>query len=292
MDVKYLLGLTDVLPAIKEIIGEDISIAVADIVEKKYIASVGCEKFRDAKFKEYNIEVGGHFNISSRRLSLAVQRERKQLISSVPAKYFGYSVRQVQTPVIDEKGQVVAIVAFYKTIDVETKIEKISSNLFTAMEQLSAGTEEIASSSQQLSLFLKGIIDFITQTNEQLGQIDEIIEGIKSIASQSNLLALNAAIEAARAEDAGRGFSVVAQEMGKLANSSKGSAAEVAKSLLEMKKAIKTISNQISQTNLDYENQAAAIEEIAATTDEVVGMTKKLSELTILDTIEESIGRI
>lgn len=58
----------------------------------------------------------------------------------------------------------------------------------------------------------------ISSLNGDVTKVNAITEVINSVAVQTNLLALNAAIEAARAGDAGKGFSVVAEEIRKLSN--------------------------------------------------------------------------
>lgn len=72
----------------------------------------------------------------------------------------------------------------------------------------------------------KKLLDAIEKAKE-VEKIKVLSEAILEISSQTNLLALNASIEAQRAGEAGKGFSVVAEEIGKLAEDSKNTVSEI-----------------------------------------------------------------
>jgi methyl-accepting chemotaxis protein len=79
--------------------------------------------------------------------------------------------------------------------------------------QLGVAVKDIAAIGDLLAEF----VDTVSGLQENADNIRKILQMVEEFSDQTNLLALNAAIEAARAGDAGRGFSVVADEVRSLA---------------------------------------------------------------------------
>lgn len=112
-------------------------------------------------------------------------------------------------------------------------------------------------------------IEHVLGELQSLMRIDEMASKILNITSQTNLLSLNASIEAARAGEAGRGFAIVAEEIGNLANSSSETATQIQAICNETRNSIANIQACFDQVILFLEKdvQAQFVEFAKATKD-------------------------
>jgi methyl-accepting chemotaxis protein len=116
------------------------------------------------------------------------------------------------------------------------------------------------------------IAELILELSEHTQQIGDTIYLIDDIAEQTNMLALNAAVEAARAGENGKGFSVVAGEIRKLADESKQATTKIAV-------LIKNIQQATNSTVMATEEGSKEIERSVELADNINGSIENLINL-------------
>ncbi len=131
------------------------------------------------------------------------------------------------------------------------------------------------------------VVDKLGQSSQEIGQIVETISGISD---QTNLLALNAAIEAARAGDAGRGFSVVAEEVRKLAEQSQIAAGQIASLIKSVQEETARAVESMKEGNDAVATGASSVSALSDTFREIQSYVENVSSE--VRGMKESIGGI
>lgn len=201
-------------------------------------------------------------------------------------------------PIFDLSGRPMKIVKYATDTTRQVLTRMGNERVCAMMETVAAGSEELNASVREISEAMtksrQTAMHAVEQVeaadaqarrfNEAAQSMEGIVEIIGQITGQINLLALNATIESARAGEAGRGFAVVASEVKNLATQARqatekigseiltinGISNEVATSLVQIKKAIQSVSEYVTTT-------AAAVEEQSTVTSEMSSSMQRAS---------------
>jgi methyl-accepting chemotaxis protein len=120
--------------------------------------------------------------------------------------------------------------------------------------------------------------DVIGELESKSKQIDTIVGLISNIAAQTNLLSLNAAIEAARAGDAGRGFSVVAEEVRKLAEQSAHATKDITELIVDVQAKTKTAVNFMNESKREVKMGSELVDLAGKNFNEILSMIKGVAD--------------
>ena len=130
----------------------------------------------------------------------------------------------------------------------------VSIEVMGRAEALRTKTEEASRRTMNMYSNVKEKADSAIEGSKAVGKINELTDTIMEISSQTGLLALNASIEAARAGEAGRGFSVVATEIGKLADQTSNAIVDISTIVKEVNVAVSNMAECLEDTTGFLEN--------------------------------------
>ncbi|MHA7963931.1 methyl-accepting chemotaxis protein [Paenibacillus sp. CAU 1782] len=166
-----------------------------------------------------------------------------------------------------------------------SNVSVIAAETTTLATEGSAAMNKLGGKMDEMELGIRDLSGTIQNLSGLSAQIDEVVGIISNIARQTNILSLNAAIEASRAGESGRGFTVVADEIRKLAGQSMVSAEQIAGFIgsiqLEIKRTLHASEQTVEQAAQGKQAGEAANElftHIRSSVEQVADSIKSVSE--------------
>ncbi len=269
----FLESIVHFAPTLKELYSKDVAITISDREKVIYhldSSTIKMEDFSGTQLKE-------------NEPMFQVMRSRKMIQMDIPVEMYGFAGKIVVAPLISPDNQVVGSIAIAASLEDQIKLMNVAKQFVSSTEQISASTEVLASSANHFKHYIDDLAASQLEMKQQVESTTKILEMINAVAKNTRILGFNAGIEAARSGEYGRGFSVVAKEITKLADKSAESVDEIRNLLNQLKDKVDEVATVVKNTVETETNQSTAIEEISQTlqgltdvAEEIENMSKRI----------------
>lgn len=261
--------LVRLAPTLQKLIPLDCIIGIADT--EKFLCSIPGEKIK------LPVDTTGTKISEDVPIAKAIKSGKPERMI-VPKEVLGISFQATSIPVLDNQGKVIGGIGLGIGLQNREILIDTANSVASTTKQTSSTIEDLAASAGQLAAQQAYLLDLAKDITGQISETKKIIEIIRGVAHTSNMLGLNASIESARAGEQGKGFSVVAGEIRKMAENSSTAIKDVENILNNIKEKIEVINEKINETSFIGKQQAVATEELSRTMEELSKSANKLKQ--------------
>lgn len=151
----------------------------------------------------------------------------------------------------------------YKTIKLNQELTQVGNKIHNSISHIVQSMKEAKAQNDKLSKNFQLLSNTTEQTQKQIIKTNEIIKYINDISMRTRLLGFNASVEAARAGVAGKSFSIIAEEIRNLAESSSSQANDINKIINMVKESVSSVDDQLNITNEDIKYNMVRMNEVS-----------------------------
>ena len=271
--MSHLLNcLLEVAPILQKGFLIDCMVGVTD--REKFLA------YYPASNLNLGIKVGDQLRPGS--INATAIAENRRIVKKIGREVYGVPYIAVGFPIV-ENGQVVGCLATGVNTDQEDRLRALAEQLTEALGGIASHTETLSREADELAQASHTLGEAAVEMEKKIAETSQISQLIRDISSRSNVLGLNAMLEAARAGAAGRGFSVVAEEIRKLSLTTSTSAVDIFRILDEMNGLVELVAKEMEKTLNRSLQQSTRIQELDAVVQELHKMAEQLQKTALVD---------
>ena len=268
-----LESIVNFAPTLKKLINSDVALVISD--REKIV----CQILSD------ELDFG---DINNNRLTeqdpmYTVIRTKKVQVMDVPKEMYGVPFRGAIAPISSNTGEVIGSISLNTSLRNQTNLIEVAEQFTISSEEVQASTSQLSNTAHELLKYMENLSNAQAEMLKQVENSSKMLEMINNVAKNTRILGFNAGIEAARSGEHGKGFSVVAKEITKLADLSAKSVKEIRQLMDLLKTRVEQVKDIVNETNGISNQQFDSINEISnamnnltLVAEEIEGLAKKL----------------
>lgn len=267
----------NVLQHLDDMLVSDVGVTLTD--REKFLL------YKRGKNLKQDLKIQPGLAVKPGMLVYKAMSENRRVVQRMDSSMWGVSTIAVAIPIKNDLGEVIGAASVQQDIEDQDLLQGTAHKLQININDLAGTTQELSAQAEEIATSCRSLLNVVLESHNRIKETDNVLDFIKSIASQTNLLGLNAAIEAARVGEQGRGFGVVAEEIRKLANNSSESIKKIDAILKAINndsvhnaQQLEGIDTVVSQITEAITRVAGAVQETATMVQQLDVLANKLSQ--------------